>query len=645
MFNTSNSPFSTSPLLTIPEDAEIIFVSDAFSKDYPGGAEMTTDALVDSSPFNVFRLHSKDVTMELLSQGVDRYWIFGNFFHMDLNLIPSIVANIHYSVVEYDYKYCKYRSPEKHSTAENTPCNCHNDQHGKIISAFFYAARSLWWMSEKQQNKYFTMFPFLREKDNIVLSSVFDERFFLKIKDLKEKYKNSQRKGWVIVGSTSWIKGVEDAKNHCEEKGLEYEVVWQVTHDEMLDKFAQAEGFVFLPKGGDTCPRTVIEAKLLGCKLILNENVQHKDEIWFETDDPFDTEAYLYAARGRFWNGIKYSMNFNPTLSGYTTTLNCVSQGYPFEESIGSLLAFCEEVVVVDGGSSDGTWKKLEDWSKKEPKLKIHQEPRDWDDKRFAVFDGAQKAVARSLCTQEFCWQQDVDEVVHEDDYEKVRYLIKNFPKGLELIALPVIEYWGGPEKVRADINPWKWRLSKNLPHITHGIPDSLRKFDDDGELYSAPGSDGCDYVRCDNYSVINFATFYTPDVERIRLNVSNDNSARESYQNWFNQAIDQLPGVHHYSWFDIGRKIKTYKGYWSKHWQSLYDIKQEDTSENNMFFDKPWNDVTEKDIEDLDKKLSNDFGGWIFHQKIDFSKPTSHITINRKNPEIMKKWIQKHKK
>ena len=27
----------------------------------------------------------------------------------------------------------------------------------------------------------------------------------------------------------------------------------------------------------------IIEAKLLGCKLILNDNVQHKEESWFET--------------------------------------------------------------------------------------------------------------------------------------------------------------------------------------------------------------------------------------------------------------------------------------------------------------------------------------------------------------------------
>ena len=63
---------------------------------------------------------------------------------------------------------------------------------------------------------------------------------------------------------------------------------------------------------------------------------------------------------------------------------------------------------------------------------------------------------------------------------------------------------------------------------------------------------------------------------------------------------VDSLPTVHHYSWFNIERKIKTYKNYWSSHWQSLYDIKQEDTSENNMFFNKPWSKVSDKDVSEM---------------------------------------------
>ena len=48
----------------IPESARIVVVSDAFVDDYVGGAELTTQALIDSSPLEVFKIHSKDVTMK-----------------------------------------------------------------------------------------------------------------------------------------------------------------------------------------------------------------------------------------------------------------------------------------------------------------------------------------------------------------------------------------------------------------------------------------------------------------------------------------------------------------------------------------------------------------------------------------------------
>ena len=628
--------------IQIPENCDIVFVADMFSSDYMGGAELTTDSLINESPFNVFRLHSKDVDLNLLEMGVGKFWIFGNFSNLDMNLIPSIVSNIKYAILEYDYKYCRYRSPEKHLFSENVPCDCHNQIHGKIISAFMHGAKSLWWMSEQQMEKYHQIFPFLEQNNNTVLSSVFDEGFFRYISALKEKYKNQKRSGWIVLGSTSWVKGAQQAEKWCKKNNKEYEVVWNVPYSSLLEKLARSEGFVYLPPGGDTCPRMVIEAKLLGCKLQINDNVQHAKEIWFNTDDILDTESYLYAARSRFWNGIKHSMNYNPTVSGYTTTKDCISQNYPFEESIKSLLGFCDQVVVVDGGSTDGTWEKLQSLASEFSKIIIHKQHRDWSKKRSAVFDGQQKAIARSLCTSDFCWQQDVDEVVHENDHIKILNLVKQLPKGIELIALPVIEYWVGPDKVRMDINPWKWRLSRNLPHITHGIPASLRRFDEDGEMFSSPGSDGCDYVRSDTFAPIQFVSFYTKDIEEVRRHALHNSSSLEKFENWFKDIIDRLPSVHHYSWFDISRKIKTYSGFWSRHWQSLYNINQEDTPENNMFFNKSWEDVTEDDITTLSSKLEKEMGGWIFHSKVDFSTPTPHITLDVGHPEVIKDWIKR---
>jgi len=387
----------------------------------------------------------------------------------------------------------------------------------------------------------------------------------------------------------------------------------------------------------------VIEAMLLGCNLVINGNVQNATESWFDSKNLENTLNHLYFARERFWTGIKSIVDHKPTISGYTTTLNCIKQDYPFESSINSLLGFCDQVVVVDGGSKDGTWERLESIAKSNEKVIIHRQERDWSHKRFAVFDGLQKALARAMCTSEFCWQQDSDEIVHERDYEKIKSLMNQIPKNMDLVGLPVIEFWGGQEKVRVDINPWKWRLSRNRPHITHGIPAQLRKYDENGDLYAAPGTDGCDYVRNDSFEPIPFANFYTEEAHNLREKaLSGDSDALQSYGLWFNENTSQLPSVYHYSWFDLERKIKTYKNYWSKHWQSLYDIEQEDTRDNNMFFNKPWSKVTDKDISKLSHKLKNELGGWIFHKKVDFSKPTPSLILDHEHPECIKEWIDK---
>ena len=639
-----NSFFDQAPLVTIPSDCQIVFVADMFTSDYRGGAELTTDALIDASPFKVFRLHSKDVTVELLEKGHQKFWVFGNFSNVNTQLIPTIVANMKYAILEYDYKYCRYRSPEKHAAAEGSACDCENETNGKMVSAFMYGARSLWWMSEGQKNSYLSLFPFLEEKSNTVLSSVFDETTFAAVKLLRDKYKDAERKGWVVLNSPSWVKGADAAKVWCKENNKESIELWGVDYAEVLEILAQAEGFVYLPEGKDTCPRMVIEAHLLGCELHLNDNVQHKDELWFDTDDMLDTESYLYMARQRFWNGIKADMEYRATLSGYTTTQNCISQEYPFIQSITSLLGFCEEVVVVDGGSTDGTWEKLEELASQSERLVIHQEIRDWNHPRFAVFDGLQKAKARSLCTQEFCWQQDSDEIVHDSDYKKIRGMVSEFPSSAEVICLPVIEYWGGPDKVRMDILPWKWRLSRNLPHITHGIPAAFRQVDDGGNLYASPGTDGCDYVHTETYEVIPNIGFYTQEVHNARLaGLAGNNEALQGYENWFNNIVEQIPGVHHYSWFDLPRKIRTYRDYWSTHWQSLYNIEQADTAENNMFFQRPWNEVSDSDISELATKLSSEMGGWVFHTPVDFDTPTPSISINRGHPWVMSDYLARH--
>ena len=99
---------------------------------------------------------------------------------------------------------------------------------------------------------------------------------------LQEKYKEEDKKQ------------AEEDKNKVRAENIS---------KELLEKLAASKGIIFLPKGGDTCPRFTIEAKILGCDLILNENVQHKDEDWFDTAE--SCLEYMYERPEAFWDIIE----------------------------------------------------------------------------------------------------------------------------------------------------------------------------------------------------------------------------------------------------------------------------------------------------------------------------------------------------
>lgn len=666
----TGSPFQinqSKPEINISSDSEIVFVSDYFVEDLPNaGAELTTEALIQSSPMSVFKLHSKDIDLRLLEQGHNKFWIFSNFCSIDFSLLPTIIANMNYSLIEFDQKFCKYRSIGKHKAIENKSCDCHEKDHGKLISAFFHGSRGLYWMAESQQKMYFERFPFLQEKaSQLVLSSVFDEQTFARCKILRNKYKGKKNNIWIIQKSESWIKGTSDCVEYAEKNNLKYELVSGLSYFQMLEKLAQSAGLIFLPKDGDTCARITCEILMVGGKLICNEHVMQRDEEWFkealefnnedkdiknypEGDDPLTKlEQYLFACREFFWNSIKKDMNYSPTLSGYTTSRNILSQGYPWQESISSLLGCCDEVVVVDGNSTDGTFEKLLELAEKEPKLKVHKVELEYDpikNPRFALNDGKLKAAAKDLCSSDFCIQLDIDEILNEQDYKKYRAIVRDFPKEINLLALPVIEYFGTPDKVRCDINVAKWRLMRNVKSITHGVPVQQRKFDANGNMYSA-GSDGCCVIDKNTGEYIQYGTFLGADVELLRRKAQTDEKSRLEFEAWFNEVIDQLPAVYHMSWMNIERKIRVYRDYWQQHWESLFNQSQEDIAENNMFFGKPWSEVSDQEIKDLAVRLAKESGGHIFHQKLDWTQPqTKHIKVKKDLPTVVKDWVEKNK-
>jgi len=121
---------------------------------------------------------------------------------------------------------------------------------------------------------------------------------------------------------------------------------------------------------------------------------------------------------------------------------------------------------------------------------------------------------------------------------------------------------------------------------------------------------------------------------------LAGDEEALNQYRNWFAAVSASIPSVYHYSWYDIKRKISLYRDYWTSHWQSLYGEKIEDNASTNMFFDKPWSEVCDRDIEDRAEQLEDQTCGWVFHSKFDPSRPNPEAQIEVSHPAVMQGFI-----
>ena len=279
------------------EKTDFVFISDFFKNQYIGGAELSLDVLIDSCKGTKSSINSSGVNRSHLEVNKDSTWVFGNIAQLDETIIQHVIDNNYkYYFVEFDYKFCEYRNPKLYEFLEEEECDYRSTEKGKLYTSFINNSIKTFFMSEGQKNL-FTKFLDVDKDKMFVLSSLFDNNFFDNIEKLQDTNKNDK---WVVLGSRSWVKGAQQSETWCKDNNLDYEVINNLSYEEMLKKLAESKGICFKPTGLDTCPRFVIEAKLLGCELELNDNVQHLNEEWFKSDNTKVIE-YLKNRKNKFW--------------------------------------------------------------------------------------------------------------------------------------------------------------------------------------------------------------------------------------------------------------------------------------------------------------------------------------------------------
>ena len=190
---------------------ECFFVSDLFVEEYVGGAELSLETLIDSGPYKkVAKVRTSELTKQLVENNKEAKWVFGNIANLSNEMIKELSeTGFDYSFVEFDYKFCKHRNPELYKMVEGTTCDYKNTDRGSAMTAFVNAAKSVFFMSENQMKIHKESLPGINNKNIFVLSSLFDGDFFKFIEKVKEKSSTKSDK-WVVLGSRSWVKGLNE---------------------------------------------------------------------------------------------------------------------------------------------------------------------------------------------------------------------------------------------------------------------------------------------------------------------------------------------------------------------------------------------------------------------------------------------------
>ena len=165
-----------------------------------------------------------------------------------------------------------------------------------------------------------------------------------------------------------------------------------------------------------------------------------------------------------------------PSISGFTFIRNGHALGFPFTESIRSLLPLVDEFVIAVGESTDDTLALVERLN--EPKIRVIHTV--WNERmgdRGFVY-AQQKMIAQYACIGDWAFYLEGDEVIHEDDLPRIRASVNTHHANAQVEAL-VFDYlhFYGTAQYHAISSGW-YRRECRL------IRNTIRSYAPDGQYW-----------------------------------------------------------------------------------------------------------------------------------------------------------------
>jgi hypothetical protein len=286
-----------------------LFIADQFMQSgrddlsrYPGGAEQTDQALIQAAPWPVDFATSREVTPELL-ENFDVH-VLGNMRHARPEVIAALVNQGRHVLFEHDVRICHWRGnfPAAYDPIHRWLGRCicpHRPLRSLIASSLGMIFLTHLQLSVYRRN------PFFRPSVVQVLgSSVFGQGFFERVARIQNGSLRTERRGVCIAYSAHRIKGYRAARSCCRERGIEPQVIQNLSPQEVLDLMQRCSKFVFLPTRLEPAGRMPVEARFLGCEVETNRHVGVTGEPWWHLPDSQALDV-VRDAGPRFWKIVQ----------------------------------------------------------------------------------------------------------------------------------------------------------------------------------------------------------------------------------------------------------------------------------------------------------------------------------------------------
>ncbi len=281
----------------------VLFVADKFSDElrskkdrFPGGAERTDEAAIEACPYPVKQIVWDKLEESLIQASV--LVVVGNSGSAKASHFAMLTKFRKHVLFEHDVRICHWRGnfPVAAEPMHRFSHKCLCPHLG--MRDLFESALGVIYLTELQK-KYYDENRFFNDygRSAILGSSLFDAEFLDYVDNVSA---NVDKKDTLIPGTSTKIKGAKQAESRCKEKGWKFTKVKNFTPKEVWEAMHKAERFVYLPIGLEPAGRMPVEARLLGCEVIVNENVGvAEDPIWKLDDTEF--ERVLRKQPDYFW--------------------------------------------------------------------------------------------------------------------------------------------------------------------------------------------------------------------------------------------------------------------------------------------------------------------------------------------------------